>query len=727
MIGSPSQSRWHGRAAFLATTLLAVSALGGPFLVTRGLIAHGALFLPVLLVLLFVFGAPIVRLALASGQLDNRIAGRDALQPVAMLIRIALAAVLFLVGARACAWVFALTTHELPAGVAGYQAREISVAASSWTLQTGNLIWWGALSLAVCVIMLVLTGRRKRLAGLGWIGGWLLWILVFLFTLGLFAGYALPGAGALAALVVTPRLAPLATAEFWSDAISIALLAVGAQAGMVTASGMALPQRASVGREARILISSIAMVLVLSGLTGLMLLCALCFKQGVIPTPAHADPALLLLELVPALGVDLFPGWPPEFIPNARQVTLGWHFLVTLGAAFGIAALLSSRRWLPSRWKSPAAKAGYLAAAVIMTGIVLDWYRGVPDAAEPITKVLPLLLALMHLTLARRAGPGMRVVSAAFDSQHAWLQRLNVTLAMRVARPGLLLAVPALALALRPHSLALAGLAIGFGILWIGSLHTTPRVRGTGVVRAAALAVVLAFPALALAASEGWPVALGLLQEPDPARRAQAIDELVALRARASGAAGAPPAELRKLLAQRLEQPPDAALSGADRTRLRDQTRDALRGALLLAPEDIELQRLERLQLQQDNVRTVRLDEALAEHAAGRPQALHEQANDIAHNLPAPNLRRLLAATSEPPTVAWNIALCLDLQEAYGTAPPLVQVFRQHLVRRAVNGRSLLRPDAESGAVLLACLGAAALALALSLALGMSPRRGTDR
>ncbi len=727
MMASPSQSRWHGRAAFLATTLLAVSALGGPFLVTRGLIAHGALFLPVLLALLLIFGAPIVRLALASGQLDNRIAGRDALQPVAVIIRVALAAVLFLVGARACAWVFALTTHELPAGVAAYQAREITVAASSWTMQSGNLLLWGGASLAVCVVMLVLAGRRKRLAGLGWIGGWLLWVLVLLFTLGLFAGYALPGAGALAALVATPRLAPLGTAEFWSDAISVALLAVGAQAGMVTASGMALPKRASVGREARILVSSIGMVLVLSGLTGLVLLCALCFKQGVVPTPAHADPALLLLELVPALGADLFPGWPPEMIPNARQVTLGWHFLVTLGAAFGVAALLSSRRWLPSRWKSPAAKAGYMAAAVILGGIALDWYRGVPDAAEPITKVLPLLLALMHLTLARRAGPGMRVVSAAFDSQHAWLQRLNVTMAMRVARPGMVAAVPVLALALRPHSLALAGLAIGFGILWIGSLHAAPRTRGTGMVQVAALALLLAFPTLALAANQQWRDSESLLQEPDATRRAATIRDLIATRAGAQAPAGAPSAEFLQRLAQRLEQPQDPALSGVERTRLRDQTRDTLRAALLLTPDDMELQRLERLQLQQDGVRLVRLDEALAEHAAGRPQALHEQANDIAHNLPAPNLRRLLDATQEPPTVSWNVALCLDLQEAYGTAPPLVQVFRQHLVRRAVNGRSLLRPDAESGAVLLACLGTVALALALSLGLGMSPRRGTDR
>lgn len=725
MVNPPTRTRWHGRAAFLATTLLAVSALGGPFLVTRGLIAHGALFLPVLLALLALFGAPIVRLALASGQMDNRLAGREALQPMALLIRVALAGALFIVGARACGWIADTLWLHQTAPLA-YQSREITQGAAAWSAQ-GVPYMWGLGLMATASLALALTALRRRLAGLGWVGGWLLWLLVGLFVLGLLAGYALPGAGGLAALVAQPRLAPLITAEFWSDAIGCALLAIGAQAGLVTAAGAGLPQRAQVGREARILVASIGVVLVMAGLTGLVLLCALCAKQGIVPTPDHAAPELMLLELVPALGRDLFPGWPPEYTPNTRQITMAWQFIVALGAAFGVAALLTARRWLPYNWRSPAAKAGYLAAGVVIVCVAADYFRAVPDAVEPVTKVLPALLALLHLTLARRAGPGMRVVSAAFGSGRPWVERLNVTLALQVARPALVIAVPVLAVAHRPHSLALAGMAIAFAVIWIGSLHTTPRARNTSIIRAASALLALAMLP-ALAANTGLEPVLQLTEERDSARRTELRREAEAFATRVDLREDDPRRQrMRIAIATRLEPPPDAALTPAEREAGLDQARDGLAVALLLFPDDPEFQRLERVQLNADGVRAVRLDETLSEHAAGRPQALREQATEIARNLPAPRLRGLLASTTEPPTVEWTIALVADLQQAYGSAPPLVRDFRQYELKRALAGRSLLRPDPLTATVLLACMGLAAVALAFALTLGLAPRPADDR
>lgn len=718
---SPNRTRWQSRGAFLATTLLAVGALGGPFLVTRGLIAHGALFLPVLLALLLLFGAPIVRLALAGGQMDYRLAGRDAMQPLAVLIRLALAVVLFTVGARACAWIADMLWMETPT-VLAYQSRELSLAASDWTLR-GTRFAWGAAIMAAAALALWVTALRRRLAGLGWIGGWLLWLIVGLFVLGLLAGYAQPGAGGLAALVAKPRLDSLAQAEFWSDAIACALLAIGAQAGLVTAAGAGLPQRAQVGREARILTASLGVVLVTAGLTGLVLLCALCARQGIVPTPEHAAAELLLLELVPALGRDLFPGWPPEWTPTTRQITLGWQFIVALGAAFGVAALVGSRRWLPQDWKSPAAKAGYLAAAVVLAGVVADYLRAVPDAAEPLTKVLPALLALLHLTLARRAGPGMRLVSAAFGSGRPWVERLNITLALQVARPLLVAAVPVLAIAHRPHSLALAGMAIAFAVVWIGSLHTTPRprTRGTGVVRAAALVLIVLFiPALHAMATQ--VAVLQVTDERDASRRLE-------LRAEAERWVGRvqPDARdtvqlaLRAALSARLE-PAQATPAAPDRELALDQSRDGLAVALLLFPDDPEFQRLERAQLAADGLRPVRLDEALSEHAAGRPGAFRDQVAELSRGIPSPRLAALTLSETDPSTAEWSIALAGDLQLAYGSAPPLVRDFRQHLMRRALAGRSLLRPDPVTAVWLLFCLGVTAVALALALTLGLAPR-----
>lgn len=716
------QSRWNGRAAFLATTLLAVSALGGPFLVTRGLIEHGAWFLPALLLLLGVIGAPVVRLALASGQIDHRLSGREAMQPLSLLVRLALAAALFFVGVRAICWILTLTFFEPPNFA--YQSREVTEAAASWS---AGILWlpggphfYAALALALLVAVLLLAARRRQLAGLGWIGAWLLWLMVILFVLALFAGFAMPGAGALVAIIAQPRLEPLVRFEFWADAAACVLLASGAQAGLLASAGEGLPSRAFIGREARILVASMGLALVLAGLAGLVLLCGLCARQGVIPGPEHAAPQLLLLELVPALGQGLFPGWPPEYVPSARQITLAWQYIVALCCGFGVAALLGSRRWLPHDKTSPAALAGYAAAGVVVVCLMIDNFRGVDETLAPLFVLLPALLCLLHLTFARRAGQGLRVVAAAFASARPWLERANILLAMRVARPALVAAVIVLAATLRQHSAALVGMAAAFALVWLGSL---PR-PGRSTMRVAAVAAVLiAASPLWAGLVPAWLVAEKyIVGEADPAVRKRFLRSIEARATDDSWGSGGSDEEFRKALAERFEKQPEETPEAA--ALRRDQARDGLQAALLLAPDDAEYQRLERAMLALDGVRPMAISEALAEHAAGRPAPLRAEAAEIARHLPAKELRALLGAETDPATLQWTLALSEDLAQAYGTAPPATRALREHLMGRALAGRSLLRPEAGTGVILLACLALAAAALAASLALGLAPRRG---
>jgi hypothetical protein len=71
-----SHARWHSRGGFLLTTLLVLTVMGAPFLATRGLLNHGALFLPAAAMLVLLLGGPLARLALAVGRLDHRATGR---------------------------------------------------------------------------------------------------------------------------------------------------------------------------------------------------------------------------------------------------------------------------------------------------------------------------------------------------------------------------------------------------------------------------------------------------------------------------------------------------------------------------------------------------------------------------------------------------------------------------------------------------------------------------
>jgi hypothetical protein len=383
-----------------------------------------------------------------------------------------------------------------------------------------------------------------------------------------------------------------------------------------------------------------------------------------------------------------------------------------------VAALLGSRRWLPRNRTSAAAKSGYVASLLVIACIAIDQWRGAAGPA-PIIELLAALLCLLHLTFARRAGAGLRVVSAAYGSARPWLERANIALAMRVARPLLVAAVIVLAATMRQHSFTLAGLAGAFAIVWLGSLPRLPRTSMRIAVPAVAL--LLASPLWASFAPP-WNWVGEILDEPDAGERQARIQAAEKIASRADRPLPNDKEAVAARLADRIDKPPDGALDPKTAALRRDQARDALQAALLLAPDDGEFQRLERALMRLDGVHPVRLDEALSEHAAGRPALLRDQCTEIARHLPAPKLRELLQAPQEPPTLQWTLALADDLAQGYGTAPPLTRDFRQYLLRRALSGRALLRPEPLTGTMLLACMGLAALALAVALALGLAPR-----
>lgn len=138
-----SHARWHSRAGFLMTTLLVLLVMGAPFLVTRGILTHGALFLPAAAGLVLLFGGPLTRLALATGQLDHRATGRESLQGVQSLIRLVLAGVLLVLAGRACAWLYAEALFGVPQNALEYQARELTVESTAWHSATTPAAWWG--------------------------------------------------------------------------------------------------------------------------------------------------------------------------------------------------------------------------------------------------------------------------------------------------------------------------------------------------------------------------------------------------------------------------------------------------------------------------------------------------------------------------------------------------------------------------------------------------------
>ncbi|MCB9933345.1 MAG: hypothetical protein H6841_07985 [Planctomycetes bacterium] len=718
-----SHARWHSRAGFLMTTLLVLLVMGAPLLVTRGILTHGALFLPAAAGLVLLFGGPLTRLALATGRLDHRATGRESLQGVQSLIRLVLAAVLLVLAGRACAWLYAEALFGVPQGALDYQARELTTHSTAWHSATTPAAWWGMGTVVVIAFVLVLFARRKRLAGLSWLAVWLLAVVVALMLLGLLVGYSMPGAGALAALAAPVRLESALSLAFWGEAAAVAMLAIGAQTGVLVAAGRGLPKRATVGREARILVAGVTLLLVMTGLAGLLLLSAVCYRQGIVPEPEHAAPGVLVLDVIPALGADLFQGWPPEFKPSTRQVTLAWCFIVTLACGIGAAAMLGAGRLLPRDARTAAARFGYAAAGVCFAALIASLAMGTGDSYLPLLTVMPALLAVILVTMARRAGVGMRVVSVAFHSKRPWLERLYLTLAFRVVRPLLLLAVLAVALSRREYNIMLASFAVAFAMIWLGSLRRRMRSRETGMLRAVAAAALLVMPLVLHAQEAVSPVEAAfarVVDAPDAAQRAEArrrFEEL-ALRSAAEGGEPVYTPALRARAAALLDQ------EGPPRL---DVARDAAGCVFLLDPTHEDSLRLERQLLEHDGVSPFpRLDEAFSDYQAGQTAPLRERLGEVATRIHARRVTVLLEQ-DDPPVQQLMIALASDLRQAYGSAAPRTRELRRYLVQRATGGRSLLRPDAGPGVTYLACFLAAAGIFALALMFGIGERRNTRR
>lgn len=714
-----SHARWHSRARFLSTTLLVLLVMGAPFLVTRGLLTHGALFLPAVAGLVVVFGGPLIRLALASGRLDHRAQGHEALMSMQSLMRVVLACVLFVLGARACGWILTDLVFVMPENLLDYQARELTPSSTSWHNGGTPGAWAGAGATLLLTFVLLLFARRKRLAGLSWLAPWLLMLVVVLIGLGLVVGYSLQGAGALAALS-TPLHAPsLWSVGFWGDAAAVSMLAIGAQTGVVSASGRGLPKRAPVGREARIIVAGVTFLVVLSGLAGLLLLSAVCHRQGIVPEPEHAAPGVLILDLVPALAAELFLALPENLRPTSRQVAIGWQFVVVLTCCFGASALIGARALLPRRHHDTSVRLGYVAAAVVAVALVLSLVFQAEDAYLPLLTVMPALLAVIRVTMARRAGAGMRLVSVAFHTSRAWVERVYLVLTFRVVRPLLLLAVLAVALTRREYSLMLASFAIAFALIWIGSLYRRTRSRDTGLLRVVPLVALALIPGVAMArqAVELNPrqqMFRSMLEAPDAEARVRQrgdFERRVQL-ARARGEAVQDEWYRREAL----------ALLEADPVDWRG-VRAAAAWVAIVDPAHEDTFRLEREVLTHDQVAPfTRLDEAFFDYRAGERGPLMRRLRAINRNLRGPRLTPMLEAETHPPAEQWMIALVADLRHVYGSSAPRTQELRHYMVQRATEGRSLLKPDAGPGVTYLVCFLLAAAGLAFSLLLSIGRR-----
>lgn len=718
-------ARWHGRTGFLATTLFALLVLGAPLLVTRGLLEHGALFLPATIALFMLFGGPLTRLSLATGQLDHQVPGRPAIQGVQTLLRVTAAILIGVVGARAAGWMFADLWFPLPDGTLDYQQRELTVDSSVWHTAFTPAMLVGLAVVSGLALIFWQLSRRRRLAGMSWLDPWLLGTFVVLTSLAVLSGYSLPGAGALAVLASPVRLQALFELSFWGDAAAVAMLAGGAQTGVLVAAGRGLPQRARIGRESRILVAGAALLLAATGMAGLLLVSAACLRQGIVPQPEHAQPGVMLLEVVPMLGADLFAAWPDSVRPATQQVRMGWCFFLAICAAAGAATLLASHRLLPREPGSRSAMLGYAAVVVCVLAVTGSFYTGVDDAYAPLLTVMPALLAVIRISMARRAGAGMRVVSAAFASTRPWMERVLLMLAFRVVRPLLLLAVLAVAISRREYSLVLAGFALAFALMWVGSLQVRRRSAETGMLRAvpppasALLLLAVFLPVLAAATRadalrELLADTLGATDRDQRQHNRRAFERQLAL-ARLAGEPVEPTALHDSVISSlpREQVPPDTLA----------RTRDAMACALLVDPELESGMQLERQVLTMDGVAPfTRLDEAISEHAAGDPRSLRDTCGQIQTRLNGKRLAEVLANPGAH-TSEFEVALVEDLRQAYGTGGLSGRELRRYLVQRAVGGRSLLRPDPAPGLTWMACFLLTAGFLALALLLGIDRKR----
>jgi hypothetical protein len=715
-----SVTRWHSRAGFLATTLLALLAMGAPFMVTRGLIEHGALFLPAVLALMLAFGGPLVRIALSTGRLSHRLQGRESVHAVQLLVRVTLALVLLMIGGRAAGWIFAETLFEMPQRALDFRARELTTASTAWHTTLTPALWAGMFAVVFFAGLFTAMARRRGLAGISWIAGWVLAAVVVLLLLGLVVGYSLPGAGALAAIAAPLRWSALLELAFWGDAAAVTMLGLGAQAAVLKTAGRGLPKRASVSREARILVAGISFLTVIGGLVGLLLLCALCVRQGIVPDTHHAAPGVLLIELVPALGRQLFPSWPEAVQPTERQITLVWCFLLAVACSIGAAALAASRSLGPQPWKGRGAWFGFAAALVAACSVAAGYFTGTVDAWLPMITLMPALLAVMHLTLARRAGADLRVVASAFASSRAWLEYWNIAFTFRILRPVLLLVVLAVALSRREYGVVLGGFAVSFALMWIGSLRPRPRNRETGMLRgASAAALIVLAGGVALAQSPADRAFDEAANAREPGERAARVESFERHWQRG---ASVDISRMHALADALLQQSRDEQRPATERRLAVEQARAALACVLVADAASDESLRLERAMLADDELFPyAAIDEAISDHTFGQPQSLAELLTQINARLDGDRLGEALRAGADLPHLL--VALVADMQRAYGAGGRESQRLRAHLLQRASTGRTLLKPQAAPGVAYIATVLAAACALAAALMLGVGRAR----
>lgn len=690
--------RWHSRTGFLATTLLVLVCVGAPFYVTRGLIDHGVLFLPALIALTFLFGAPLMRVALALGQLHQRTGGREALHIMQGVLRVMLAGSALWLGAKAAGWIYAQYFGDIPAHWMLYQGRELTPASSSWHLLDQESLLVGIASVGLVAAIIGLIAWRRRMASMSWIATPMLVVVILLLLGGVLVGITLPGADALAGLVAPMRPAAVLDITFWGDSASLAMLAIGGQMGVLVAAGRALPRRAQVGREARILVSGVCFFLVISGVAGLLLLCAVCYGQGIAPEAIHAEPTVMLLEVIPALGVQLFNDWPEHLRPNNVQITMGWCFVLATLCAFACASLLRCRAVIPRSVTSRSAVMGYLGAGALTVAVALAWTEGIGEAWMPLVTVLPALLAVMRLTLVRRAGAGLRVARAAFASDHPRFQTYLMFMTFRVVRPLLLLLVLAVAWSEREHAWVLAGLALTFGLIWAGTLGGTRRPsesrRITQVVTMLALAMVLV---------ACTPVESVTLDDLTQSGQATTVD-----RERWE----------RQVTAQANLEPVDWAKEFPNGP---SGQRDRFRLSCLLYQDStsIDAQLTERDMHTSDAIDAVGLDVRIQQ---GNATAIRNELERTATTLDGKHSEALLA-TDQREIPFMLVALVRDYRHAYAAAGIVTRNLRRHLLARAVAGRTLLTPSPWTGVVYLGCFLVTSLMLGMSLLMGAGPKR----
>ncbi|MCC6572526.1 MAG: hypothetical protein IT462_01930 [Planctomycetes bacterium] len=742
-----NHARWHSRTSFLTTTLMILVALGAPFYVAGGMLEHGALFLPLSIALIWIVGTPLVRLSLATGQSEQELPSGDAALAMQWLLRLCLVAGLMYMAAQAAGWFLVAAEGRMEGLAPRLRTEELSQVTAGWHGIGGlgaNELVTGAELTAILMLVMVFVGLKRRLAALSWLGTPMIMLFCVLLLLAIGAAFWLDGPSGLAALAAPVRLSALGDARMWSDAAALALLAVGAQSGVISAAGKGLPARAEIGREARILLCGTAFFTALTGMAALMLLCAVCMEQGVIPQPGHAYPGILALDLVPTLAElpglreKLFAGWPPQFVPSPVRITLVWCVMVVIACCFGAACLLLGGNWKPAYGRSRHFWLGVGGALISIGGLAASYLRGVSEWWWPLIGVLPALLSLMRLAVAKRSGGGIRVSSIAFESSGPRMQQWHFWYALNFVRPALVAVVAVAAVTHREHGLALGGLAVGFGLMWAGSLTPPPRDRRTQrlapVAAAAAVLLMLGGTVLAQAQEVKPPTPVEqlspldrrfeqLMGQPAAAERALLRAEIVADLIDARPRPGSRPDLVlwHERIKQRLSAREDPKAEEIARRLAGAQLADGI-AVLTLADSSVEALQLEYSAMIPQTSQAQQLIEIMVN---GQPRDMGifmERLRAIHTRLGGPRLNALIDApdASAPHLIA---ALVDDMRTTWGAHAPEARRIRVALTHTLLQGRTLLRPEPAMGVTTVITLVLCAIMLALSLLMGLGTVR----